>query len=119
MFVESYAGGQLEKSHVIIMGNSDVVRRVRDDAPYLHLLPVIGMRVSSSYAQLDGPAGHIRMATQDVAAFFALLCIRKYLLSHAVRCCEHPLIGNEHTCAVEYFFRSTQKSGQEGPVARF
>lgn len=45
-------------------------------------------------------------------------CDKSYSLANTMRSCQHPLISDEHSCAVEHLLGPAEDGGQERPVAR-
>lgn len=50
-------------------------------------------------------------------AFFAMFHAN-YLLPNAMRCSQHPLIGNKDSCTIEDLLRATKKGCKKRPITR-
>lgn len=53
--VKCYQRTNLEQCDVIVMHYIEIVLRMRDDALHFYFLPIVCMRISTRYSQLNGP----------------------------------------------------------------
>lgn len=119
----------LEQRDVVVVGEAQVVVRMRNHPLHFHLLTEISVREPSGDAELDRPAGHVRVAeTVDVERINSRLRFSAHDRRMIKKTSESFLvlsfffffytnkIGTEYTESVLLTFRRSET--RSGPIDR-